>query len=63
MYEVLKSAFVELNSMQEKINEFQQKLNLNLTEQDINDFIEMCDFSHSPIILLYNQILKLQYAD
>ena len=36
VYEVLKSAFVELNSMQEKINEFQQKLNLNLTEQEYN---------------------------
>ena len=36
VYEVLKSAFVELNSMQEKINEFQQKLNLELTEQEYN---------------------------
>ena len=36
VYEILKSAFVELNSMQEKINEFQQKLNLNLTEQECN---------------------------
>lgn len=36
VYEVLKSAFVELNSMQEKINEFQQKLNLDLTEQEYN---------------------------
>lgn len=36
VYEVLKSAFVELNSMQEKINEFQQKLNLNLIEQEYN---------------------------
>lgn len=36
VYEVLKSAFVELNSMQEKINEFQQKLNLYLTEQEYN---------------------------
>lgn len=36
VYEVLKSAFVELNSMQEKINEFQQKLNLNLSEQEYN---------------------------
>jgi len=36
VYEVLKSAFIELNSMQEKINEFQQKLNLNLTEQEYN---------------------------
>lgn len=36
VYEVLKSAFVELNSMQEKINEFQQKLNLDLSEQEYN---------------------------
>ena len=36
VYEVLKSAFVELNSMQEKINEFQQKLNLDLGEQEYN---------------------------
>lgn len=36
VYEVLKSAFVELNSMQEKINEFQQKLSLDLSEREYN---------------------------
>jgi len=36
VYEILKSAFVELNSMQDKINELQQKLNLDLSEQDYN---------------------------
>lgn len=36
VYEILKSAFVELNLMQEKINEFQQKLNLDLSEQEYN---------------------------
>lgn len=36
VYKILKSAFVELNSMQEKINELQQKLSLDLSEQEYN---------------------------
>ncbi len=36
VYEILKSAFVELNLLQKKIDEFQEKLNQNLSEQEYN---------------------------
>lgn len=36
VYDILKSAFTELNLMQEKINEFQEKINLDLSEQEYN---------------------------
>lgn len=36
VYDVLKSAFTELNLMQEKINRLEQKLNLDLNEQELN---------------------------
>lgn len=36
VYEILKSAFSELNLMQEKINDLQEKLNLDLSEQEYN---------------------------
>ncbi len=45
VYEVLKSAFTELNLMQEKINEFQEKLNLDLSEQEYNIVMtKYCNF-------------------